>query len=46
MDISSTVDVGIDLAWGPRNRTGLAMVAGDSRLLASGSAGSDDEIVG
>lgn len=39
------VDVGIDLAWGPKNRTGLAAVAADGRLLASASARSDDEIV-
>lgn len=41
----SGVHIGIDLAWGPKNRTGLAAVAADGRLLASGSATSDDEIV-
>ena len=39
------VHIGIDLAWGAKNRTGLAAVAADGRLLASGSAHGDDEIV-
>ena len=37
--------IGIDLAWGPKNRTGLAAVAADGRLLASGSAHRDEEIL-
>lgn len=39
------VHIGIDLAWGQKNRTGLAAVGGDGRLLASSSARTDDEIV-
>jgi predicted RNase H-like nuclease len=42
---ASPVHIGIDLAWGAKNRTGLAAVAADGRLLASGSATTDDEIV-
>jgi predicted RNase H-like nuclease len=42
---ASLVHIGIDLAWGPKNRTGLAAVAADGRLLASGSATTADEIV-
>ncbi|WP_347754733.1 DUF429 domain-containing protein [Agrococcus sp. ProA11] len=45
MSEDASVHVGIDLAWGPKNRTGLGVVAADGRLLASGSAGGDDEIV-
>ena len=33
---ASPVHIGIDLAWGAKNRTGLAAVAADGRLLASG----------
>ncbi|WP_229051578.1 DUF429 domain-containing protein [Aeromicrobium sp. Leaf350] len=36
--------VGIDLAWGSRNRTGLAVVDDTGRLVASGSARSDEDI--
>lgn len=42
---TSAVHIGIDLAWGPKNRTWLAAVAADGQLLASGSATTDDEIV-
>ncbi|QUW17863.1 DUF429 domain-containing protein [Agrococcus sp. Marseille-Q4369] len=45
LTVTSTVHIGVDLAWGPKNRTGLAAVGADGRLLASSSAGSDDEIV-
>ncbi|ERG63184.1 hypothetical protein L332_01775 [Agrococcus pavilionensis RW1] len=45
LTLATTVHVGVDLAWGPKNRTGLAAVGADGRLLASGSAGSDDEII-
>lgn len=45
LTLTPTVHIGVDLAWGPRNRTGLAAVGADGRLLASSSAGSDDEIV-
>lgn len=38
--------VGIDLAWKAKARTGLAVVDGAGRLVASGTAVSDDEIVG
>lgn len=40
-----TLHFGVDLAWGPRNRTGLAAVSSDGRLLASASARTDDEII-
>lgn len=36
--------VGIDLAWGDRARTGLAVVDTAGRLVASGSGRTDDEI--
>jgi predicted RNase H-like nuclease len=38
--------LGIDLAWGDRNRTGLAAVDGTGRLVASTSVIDDDEIAG
>lgn len=44
MTVSPPGFVGIDLAWGRRARTGLAVVADDGRLLRSGVARSDDEI--
>lgn len=40
-----TAHVGIDLAWGQKNWTGVAVVGHDGRLLASGRARTDDEIV-
>lgn len=36
--------VGIDLAWGPRARTGIAVVDQAGRLLHSGSVQTDDDI--
>ncbi len=39
-----TLFVGIDLAWAPRNRTGLAVVDAGGRLVASSSVRSDDDI--
>lgn len=36
--------VGIDLAWKPANRTGMAVVDELGRLVASGTVRSDDEI--
>lgn len=36
--------VGIDLAWGPRGRTGLAVVDAAGRYVDSTAAGTDDEI--
>jgi len=36
--------IGIDLAWGPRARTGLAVTGSSGRLLASTSVRTDDEI--
>ena len=45
MTASELIHIGIDLAWGPKSRTGLAAVSSDGRLLASGSALSDDEIL-
>ncbi|WP_165570453.1 DUF429 domain-containing protein [Aeromicrobium sp. IC_218] len=38
--------VGIDLAWSDRNRTGLAVVDVDGRLLDSATVRTDAEIVG
>ncbi|HET6815794.1 MAG TPA: DUF429 domain-containing protein [Mycobacteriales bacterium] len=46
MDLAGgTAYLGIDLAWGSRARTGLAVARSDGRLLASCSARSDDEIL-
>lgn len=45
MSASQPVHIGIDLAWGTKNRTGLAAIAADGRLLASGRARTDEEIV-
>jgi predicted RNase H-like nuclease len=39
-----TRHLGIDLAWGPRARTGLAALDADGRLVASTSVRTDDEI--
>jgi predicted RNase H-like nuclease len=39
------VYAGVDLAWSTRARTGLAAVDDDGRLLDSGSALTDDEII-
>ena len=36
--------LGMDLAWGPRARTGLAALDGSGRLVASASVRTDDEI--
>lgn len=36
--------VGIDLAWGPKARTGVAVVDASGRLVHSGAVRSDDEI--
>ena len=36
---------GVDLAWGQRNRTGLAVLDGAGRLLESTSVRTDDEIM-
>ena len=36
--------LGIDLAWGERNQTGLAALGADGRLVASTSVRTDDEI--
>jgi predicted RNase H-like nuclease len=37
--------VGVDLAWGPRNRTGLAVLDGNGRLLDLRTAVTDQEIL-
>jgi predicted RNase H-like nuclease len=37
--------IGVDLAWGERNQTGLCVVAG-SRVIDSGALRTDEEIVG
>jgi predicted RNase H-like nuclease len=42
---AGTAYVGIDLAWGTRSRTGLAVAAPGGRLLASCSVRSDEEII-
>lgn len=39
-----TVHVGVDLAWGERARTGIAVADGDGRLLASTSVVTDDDV--
>ncbi|MCV2392691.1 DUF429 domain-containing protein [Actinotalea sp. M2MS4P-6] len=36
--------VGIDLAWGPRNRTGVAVCDGTGRLVASETVRTDDQL--
>ncbi|MCV7303248.1 DUF429 domain-containing protein [Mycobacterium barrassiae] len=36
--------VGLDLAWGERNQTGVAVVDADGRLLHIGTAGDDESI--
>ena len=38
------IHIGIDLAWAPRARTGLAVVDATGRLIASTSVRTDDEI--
>lgn len=43
--MESVVHIGIDLAWGPRNRTGIAAVDDGGALIASATLRSDDEIV-
>ena len=40
-----TYYLGIDLAWGERRPTGVAVLDDDARLLHVSTAGSDDEIV-
>lgn len=37
--------LGVDLAWGPRGRTGLALVTADGTLTEATRAGGDDEIL-
>ncbi|OBK74496.1 DUF429 domain-containing protein [Mycobacterium sp. 1274761.0] len=37
--------VGLDLAWGEKNQTGVAAIDSDGRLLHVGAARDDDEIV-
>jgi len=37
--------IGVDLAWGDRKPTGLAVLDADGRLLHVSAAGNDDEIV-
>ncbi|QCR20290.1 DUF429 domain-containing protein [Agrococcus sp. SGAir0287] len=43
--MQSLVHIGIDLAWGPRNRSGVAAVDERGALLASATVTTDDEIV-
>jgi predicted RNase H-like nuclease len=40
-----TVFVGVDLAWGDRNRTGLAAIDGAGRLIEVTDRRTDDEII-
>jgi predicted RNase H-like nuclease len=42
---TGTAYVGIDLAWGNRARTGLAVAAPDGRLLASCAVRTDEQII-
>lgn len=44
MTILEPTFVGIDLAWGPKARTGLAVVDDAGRLVMSGAVRTDDEI--
>jgi predicted RNase H-like nuclease len=46
VDVHAPVFAGIDLAWGRRARTGLAVVDAEGRLVASASVVADAEIVG
>ncbi|WP_258724836.1 DUF429 domain-containing protein [Cellulomonas sp. NS3] len=43
-ELGLTRYLGVDLAWGPRARTGLAALDERGRLVASGAVRSDDEI--
>jgi len=43
--VPAGVAFGIDLAWGPKRRTGVAVLDDGGRLLASASVVSDDAIV-
>lgn len=43
--MESVVHIGIDLAWGPRNRTGIAAVDACGALITSATVTSDDDIV-
>lgn len=43
--MKAVVHIGIDLAWGPRNRTGLGAVDEAGALVTSATVRSDDEIV-
>ncbi len=45
MSTTGPIHIGIDLAWGQKNWTGLAAVSAEGRLLASGRARTDDDIV-
>lgn len=45
MTTTAPIHIGIDLAWGQKNWTGLAAVSAEGRLLASGRARTDDDIV-
>lgn len=40
-----TVFIGLDLAWSPRNRTGAAILQGDTVLAYTGQLGSNEEIL-
>lgn len=40
-----TAFVGVDLAWGPRRRSGVAEVSGDGALLSFGECTTDDELM-
>lgn len=44
MTLAPTTSVGIDLAWGDRASTGMAVVDAEGRLAASGVAKTNDEI--
>lgn len=43
--MGDVIPVGIDLAWGPNGRTGLAVLDGAGRLVESCSVRTDDEVV-
>ncbi|MFM2475333.1 DUF429 domain-containing protein, partial [Burkholderia cenocepacia] len=43
--MEDVVHVGIDLAWGPRNRTGIAAVSSEGALIDSATVTTNDEII-
>ncbi|MFN8077268.1 MAG: DUF429 domain-containing protein [Kineosporiaceae bacterium] len=44
METTDAAVLGVDLAWGPRARTGLAVLGADGALMASATVRTDEEI--